>query len=508
MSEIIVRRAASSDGSTVIHRGYEADPVLASSIDFFFSKPDRLGTQKEAKKRVVGSVEINQCRPVQVVGCRGTGEQKKSQETASRSVRSTPTNAEPNDGTLAYAKLLPTSISDESTALCSRMTETKGKTQEVMNGLAPFHLRSTDSSRSSKLLQAVDQFQRHSLPDQVPQRGVHSSPPSRNWAADEHQIKNVESPTLQKQRIGGTGSSSMMIEKIPNATSAFTSIHNPTFRRHFERFMSGERLPCALSTSVSLVYKRVNTHSWTRYCPSLKDLERSAYQQGFVGVIDWLGATASHTSRADYVMERLRLAAQKGNLAWVRWLHGNISGQCPRGCHPSTCNRYSSTTAKEEAAAAGQLEVLRWLHHNCKGRCRHSAFEQAASSGHLHVIKWLHHIALEEKTAKSTLDSVLMSALERVRALLKTNYIRGDPRSKKMEKREAVRDWLEQNITPDFRPLSNLQAERLGNSYFSYGEHDRVGYGSERHYIDLPAAATGGWSGVTGNVGWESTIFF
>ena len=95
------------------------------------------------------------------------------------------------------------------------------------------------------------------------------------------------------------------------------------------------------------------------------------------------------TSRPDMI----RLAAARGHLEVVRWLHDNRTEGC-------------TTDAMNWAAKNGHLEVVRWLHEDRSEGCTKRAMNDADGYGHLEVVRWLH----EHRSEGCTTDAMVLAA--------------------------------------------------------------------------------------------------
>jgi hypothetical protein len=98
---------------------------------------------------------------------------------------------------------------------------------------------------------------------------------------------------------------------------------------------------------------------------------------GYVRLLQILGERQAETS-ADRMDWCMRVAANDGNLAVIRWL---------TAYRPEF---KTSTRVMDAAAFRGHLEVVQWLHEHRSEGCTVNAMNSAAASGHLHVVQWLH----------------------------------------------------------------------------------------------------------------------
>ncbi|KAL2914826.1 hypothetical protein HK105_205568 [Polyrhizophydium stewartii] len=116
-----------------------------------------------------------------------------------------------------------------------------------------------------------------------------------------------------------------------------------------------------------------------------RDPAAAARCDAFAGLRDWCAAfghddmlrfAETHGIGVPATAEAMDCAAQAGNLAQVRRLHGD------RG---TTC----TTRAMNGAALRGHLDVLRFLHAHRTEGCTGVGFKWAASAGHFECFRWL-----------------------------------------------------------------------------------------------------------------------
>lgn len=98
-----------------------------------------------------------------------------------------------------------------------------------------------------------------------------------------------------------------------------------------------------------------------------------AATNGHLHVVQWLHLNRSEgcTSRA------MRGAIRNNHFQLVKWLHENRT----EGCHPQSM---------DQAAGRGDLELVRWLHANRAEGCTANAINFAAALGDIKMVQWLH----------------------------------------------------------------------------------------------------------------------
>lgn len=89
-----------------------------------------------------------------------------------------------------------------------------------------------------------------------------------------------------------------------------------------------------------------------------------------------------------YSCKVMDIAAMKGRLDIVQWLHEN---------HTHTC----TVKAMNLAASFGHLDVLKWLFHNRREGCTMEAFECAAKNNHSHVVDWFYTTSIKYDVIKA-----------------------------------------------------------------------------------------------------------
>eukprot|EP00639_Heterosigma_akashiwo_P015001 CAMPEP_0206372396 /NCGR_PEP_ID=MMETSP0294-20121207/7082_1 /ASSEMBLY_ACC=CAM_ASM_000327 /TAXON_ID=39354 /ORGANISM="Heterosigma akashiwo, Strain CCMP2393" /LENGTH=262 /DNA_ID=CAMNT_0053819763 /DNA_START=171 /DNA_END=959 /DNA_ORIENTATION=- len=97
-----------------------------------------------------------------------------------------------------------------------------------------------------------------------------------------------------------------------------------------------------------------------------------------------LAAANNHLGTAQYLHDQgapcshigMDLAAWRGHLPVVEWLHANRSEGCTK-------------SAMDLAAQEGHLSVVEWLHFNRQEGCTTKAMDQAGLNGHLPVVQFL-----------------------------------------------------------------------------------------------------------------------
>ncbi|KAG6946529.1 hypothetical protein JG687_00016640, partial [Phytophthora cactorum] len=152
------------------------------------------------------------------------------------------------------------------------------------------------------------------------------------------------------------------------------------------------------------------------------------------------------------------LAADKGHLELVKWLHANRYESC-------------AEHAMDAAARAGHLPVVKWLHFNRSEGCTAYAMHFAAVIGHLSLVQWLHSNR-DEGCAKAinTMDWVARAGHLDVAKWLDANKLDecSDGAIKEVFRNGPLRvaswlhSWLHSRF-PDQTPVGNLQKiqERL-----------------------------------------------
>ncbi|GMF26307.1 unnamed protein product [Phytophthora lilii] len=91
--------------------------------------------------------------------------------------------------------------------------------------------------------------------------------------------------------------------------------------------------------------------------------------------------------------DRLRLAAEGGNVAAFEWLQEN-------------CDLNNSKDAMEIAAIRGHLDALKWLHANRTERCWPHMLHSVVEEGHFETVKWLFEQQPELRTDETILKAI------------------------------------------------------------------------------------------------------
>ncbi|EFA75853.1 hypothetical protein PPL_10424 [Heterostelium album PN500] len=105
----------------------------------------------------------------------------------------------------------------------------------------------------------------------------------------------------------------------------------------------------------------------------------------------------------------INVAAERGNLTIIKWLHENKVGRashramddaCRKGylniveyLHVNRTEGCSAIEAMEDASYNGHLEIVKWIHFNCSSEyVSYLVMDYAATKGHLLIVEWLHSV--------------------------------------------------------------------------------------------------------------------
>lgn len=112
-------------------------------------------------------------------------------------------------------------------------------------------------------------------------------------------------------------------------------------------------------------------------------------------------------------------AAESGSLDIIKFLHRiNLPSRCKKRKHDgvSPCNHSSlncTPMAMDIAASRGHLRVVTWLHENRSEGCTTNAMDFAAANGHFQVVEWLHSNRTEGCTT-TAMDKVVAKCHRRL----------------------------------------------------------------------------------------------
>ncbi|OWY97630.1 hypothetical protein PHMEG_00031794 [Phytophthora megakarya] len=133
-----------------------------------------------------------------------------------------------------------------------------------------------------------------------------------------------------------------------------------------------------------------------------------AAENGHLEVVKWLHQNRSEGCR-DATMAR---AALQGNLEIVKWLHSNRN------------EHFNLDGVMDAIAANGYLDVLQWFHEHRDKGCSIAAMDKAAACGHLDVVKWLHEHR-KEGCSHRAMDGAAMNGHLKVVKWLHLNRFEG-----------------------------------------------------------------------------------
>ncbi len=113
--------------------------------------------------------------------------------------------------------------------------------------------------------------------------------------------------------------------------------------------------------------------------------------KGYLDIVKWL-----HQNRTEgCTTDAMDCAAGGGHLDIVKWLDNNRTEGC-------------TTDAMDCAAGGGYLDIVKWLHNNRTEGCTMRAMNYAASQDHLDIVKWLH----KNRTEGCTTDAMDNAAMD------------------------------------------------------------------------------------------------
>lgn len=146
-----------------------------------------------------------------------------------------------------------------------------------------------------------------------------------------------------------------------------------------------------------------------------KNADCAAYH-GYLKIFEERGESLTHIG-----IDTVRIAANRGHLDVLRWIHDNGKGYFERSLidtavrlgyidivkwlYENKINDFRKHTMGF-AAANGHLEIVKWLHYN-GARCTKFVMDIAASDGHLDTVIWLH----ENRTEGCTWRAVVYAAV-------------------------------------------------------------------------------------------------